>query len=195
MIGVRISMGINTKKQLKHYIKLDIQNSTSLCGKKIFFEYIKGNYDVWVVYRFLIALRKMEYYSNNQQGIKSFFYLVYKHYFKRLQQKYQLFISPNVFQEGLHIVHPGYIWVDNSSCIGKNCTILPRVLLGKKRPGITPPCIKIGDDCYIGTGSTILGPVNIGNNVTIAAGSVVIDDIPDNCIVAGNPAKIKKYKR
>jgi serine O-acetyltransferase len=37
-----------------------------------------------------------------------------------------------------------------------------------------------------------LGPVKIGNNVIIAAGSVVTHDIPDNCMVAGVPAVIKK---
>lgn len=51
-----------------------------------------------------------------------------------------------------------------------------------------------GDNCYLGVRSTILGPVKIGNNVTIGGGSVVVKDIPDNCVVAGNPAKIIKYK-
>lgn len=52
----------------------------------------------------------------------------------------------------------------------------------------------IGNNCYISTGVTILGPVNIGNNVTIAAGAVIVRDIPDNCIVGGIPARIIKYK-
>ena len=39
-------------------------------------------------------------------------------------------------------------------------------------------------------GGRILGPFRIGNNVIIGANAVVIKDVPDNCIVAGNPAKI-----
>jgi serine O-acetyltransferase len=66
------------------------------------------------------------------------------------------------------------------------------VLIGKKRPGVPPPIVTIGDNCYIGTGTTIIGPVRIGNDVIIGAGSVVIHDIPDGCTVAGNPAKIIK---
>lgn len=38
----------------------------------------------------------------------------------------------------------------------------------------------------------ILGSVNIGDNVKIGAGSVVLSDVPDNCTVAGVPAKIVK---
>lgn len=38
----------------------------------------------------------------------------------------------------------------------------------------------------------ILGDITIGNNVVVAAGSVVVKDVPDNCMVAGNPAVVKK---
>ncbi|WP_418332522.1 DapH/DapD/GlmU-related protein [Segatella sp.] len=54
--------------------------------------------------------------------------------------------------------------------------------------------IEIGDNCYIATGVTILAPITIGNNVTIAAGAVVTKDVPDNCIVGGIPARILKIK-
>tara|TARA_R110001592_G_scaffold221594_1_gene476478 strand:- start:5985 stop:6413 length:429 start_codon:yes stop_codon:yes gene_type:complete len=50
---------------------------------------------------------------------------------------------------------------------------------------------KVGKNVRIGSNSTIL-PVTIGNNVIIGAGSVVTKDIPDNSIVYGNPANIKK---
>ena len=50
--------------------------------------------------------------------------------------------------------------------------------------------ISIGNDVWIGGNVTILPGVNIGNNVVVAAGSVVTKDIPDNSLVAGVPARI-----
>jgi acetyltransferase-like isoleucine patch superfamily enzyme len=50
--------------------------------------------------------------------------------------------------------------------------------------------ITIGNDVFIGLNSIILPGVKIGNNVIIGAGSVVTKSVPNNTIVAGNPAKI-----
>lgn len=51
-------------------------------------------------------------------------------------------------------------------------------------------CIEIGDNVFVGSGTHILYDTKIGNNVIIGTCSVVTKDIPDNCIVAGVPAKI-----
>lgn len=48
----------------------------------------------------------------------------------------------------------------------------------------------IGDNVFIGMNSVILMGANIGNNVIIGAGSIVSGTVPDNVVVAGNPAKI-----
>tara|TARA_B110000503_G_C7076236_1_gene383037 strand:- start:318 stop:950 length:633 start_codon:yes stop_codon:yes gene_type:complete len=53
--------------------------------------------------------------------------------------------------------------------------------------------VTISDYTHIGAGATILPNVKIGKNVIVAAGSVVTKDLPDNCMVAGVPAIIKKY--
>lgn len=78
--------------------------------------------------------------------------------------------------------------------IHSNAIIGERVILGQ---GITigrqldPSGIpKIGNDVYISAGARILGDITIGNNVIVGANSVVIKDVPDNCIVAGIPAKV-----
>ena len=50
--------------------------------------------------------------------------------------------------------------------------------------------VKIGNNVFIGMKTTILKGVHVGNNVIIGANSLVNKDIPDNCVVAGNPAKV-----
>ncbi len=51
-------------------------------------------------------------------------------------------------------------------------------------------CIEIGDDVFIGAGTTVLQNVHIGSHVIIGANSLVNRDIPDNCVAAGIPAKV-----
>lgn len=50
---------------------------------------------------------------------------------------------------------------------------------------------KIGNKVFLGANAVVLPGVTIGNNVIIGAGSIVTKDIPDNCVVAGNPARVK----
>jgi len=88
--------------------------------------------------------------------------------------------------------------------IGKNSTLAYRTLLTTNaNPNapynelckLYPPIhqeIRIGDNVWIGAGVIVLPGCRIGNNSVIAAGSVVCSDIPDNCMAAGVPAKVKK---
>ena len=141
---------------------------------------------------YLETLRKVEYHLNNKKStwhklLYAWHFLIYR----KKCLKTGIYIYPNTCGPGLLLPHPGFIRVDAFCKIGCNCTILPMVLLGKKKPGTDCP-ITIGDNCYISAGVTIIGPVKIGNNVIIGAGSVVVKDIPDNAIVAGVPAKVIK---
>ena len=52
--------------------------------------------------------------------------------------------------------------------------------------------VKIGKDCWIGSGAIILSGVIIGDGTTIGAGSVVTKNIPSNCVAVGNPCKVIK---
>jgi acetyltransferase-like isoleucine patch superfamily enzyme len=53
--------------------------------------------------------------------------------------------------------------------------------------------IIIKDGAWLGTGVTVVGNVTIGKGAIVGAGSVVTKDVPENCIVAGNPAKVIRY--
>lgn len=70
--------------------------------------------------------------------------------------------------------------------IGKNALIHGNVTIASQ--GKYSPVL--GDNVHIGTGAVIVGKVRIGNNVTIAPNSVVIANVPDNCTVMGNPARV-----
>jgi serine acetyltransferase len=48
----------------------------------------------------------------------------------------------------------------------------------------------IGNNVTVGSNVVIIGDITIGDHVLIGAGSVVIKDVPSNCVIAGNPAKI-----
>lgn len=91
---------------------------------------------------------------------------------------------------GLRLIHYGFVVIHKKAIIGKNCTILHNVTIGKTRNG-TP---KIGDNVALGANSVIIGPICVGTNVTIGAGCVVDKDVPDNVCVAGNPARIISNK-
>lgn len=113
------------------------------------------------------------------------------HYFlfKRLGHIMKITIFPNTIGPGLNIFHFGdFTHVARTCRIGSNCTIQPGVVFGKKTADEN--CSTVGDNCFFGLGVKVLGTVHIGNNVTIGANAVVTKDIPDNCVVAGVPAKI-----
>lgn len=74
--------------------------------------------------------------------------------------------------------------------IGTNCMIGQGVTIGGKSGWYEVPVI--GDNVIINAGAKIIGPVKIGDNVEIGANSVVVKDVPSNCVVAGIPAKILK---
>lgn len=72
--------------------------------------------------------------------------------------------------------------------IGRNCVIGANVTIGGKSGWWEVPVI--GDNVEISAGSRIIGPVRIGDNVVIGANTVVVKDVPSNCVVAGIPARI-----
>ena len=78
--------------------------------------------------------------------------------------------------------------------VGKNCHIgAGAVLAGVIEPASAKP-VTIGDETLVGANAVVIEGVKVGRNCVVAAGAVVIDDVPDNMVVAGCPAKIIKER-
>lgn len=92
--------------------------------------------------------------------------------------------------DNLMIWH-GFATIVNAQSIGSNCSIWQQVTVGNKLDDIESKPI-IGNNVKICAGSILVGNIKIGNNVIIGAGSVVTKNVPDNCVIAGVPAKIIK---
>lgn len=97
---------------------------------------------------------------------------------------------------GCTILDGGYVTIGNNVKIGPNCSFYtpqhPFNYLERRGTRETSFPISIGDDTWIGGNVTVCPGVSIGKRCIIAAGSVVIRDIPDDCMAAGNPAVVKK---
>lgn len=91
---------------------------------------------------------------------------------------------------GLMLDHGTGIVIGETAVVGDNCSILQNVTLGGngKETGDRHP--KIGDNVLLAAGAKVLGNIRIGNCSKVAAGSVVLKDVPANKTVAGVPAKI-----
>ena len=128
--------------------------------------------------------------------------------FVRLGGKFTSVISPfaNIGKYGNNIgigcnimtgvVITNDITIHRGALINLNCTIGHDVNLGEfieLSPGvhISGNC-SVGDYCSIGTNASLLPKVEIGSNVIIGAGAVVTQNIPDNSLAVGVPAKVIK---
>ncbi len=82
--------------------------------------------------------------------------------------------------------------INSGSIVSHDCLVedFVHISLGAKIGG---GC-KIGKNSFLGINSSVLQNKQVGNNVIIGAGAVVIDDITDNVVVVGNPAKIIKKR-
>lgn len=116
-------------------------------------------------------------------------------------QKDKLKIGSNVYLGPDSYIHAGGgVFIDNGTVIGpkvkiwsvnhdyNNFDMLPynRNVIKSK--------VFIGKGCWIGLDVRICPNIKIGNGVVIAMGSVITKDIPDFCVVGGNPAKVIKKR-
>jgi serine O-acetyltransferase len=90
-----------------------------------------------------------------------------------------------VFGPGLSIAHWGTIVVNDKARVGFNCRIHPGSCIGE-RDGLAP---RIGNDCYVGPGAVISGPITLGDNVKVGANAVVTKSFGSDITLVGAPAR------
>lgn len=86
---------------------------------------------------------------------------------------------------GLRLPHMNGVIVSSQASVGKNCKLYHQVTLGISESSAKRGAPDIGDNCIIGAGAKIIGPVKVGDNVKVGANAVVTKDVPSGCTVVG----------
>ena len=168
------------RKYVKHdpIILADIKNTLAVRGSKVVTKPIEQQfyhlmrYYPEFAYIFFWRIKKQKYRWRNL-FLKNF--------------NCKIFRGTKI-EGGLMCYHP-FATVINAKSIGRNFQFRNSLTIGNKGNdnAILPT---IGNDVTVGANVVIIGDIIIGDNVTIGAGSVVVKNVPSNCVIAGNPAKI-----
>ncbi len=146
----------------------------------------------FLLYPGLLALVIYRYFSHPlyKKGLK-FLALLFCQIARFLTQ---IEIHPGAkIGKGLFIDHGNGVVIGETAEIGKNCVVFHGVTLGGTGNHTGKRHPSVGDNVFIGTGASLLGPITVGNNVKIGAKSVIVmHNVPSDCTVVGSPAKIIK---
>lgn len=177
---------MNSRLHLIDLVSADLYR----CTKKVTFKLFLKTYLFNAGFKYLFWLRCTNSIKRKKYVNFIFFpisWLLLRHF----MYKYGIGIPYNVkIGIGFKINHFNGIIVNSDCRIGDNVTISHGVTLGKADRGDKQGCPTIGDEVFIGPGAKIFGKISIGNNVAIGANAVVINDVPNNAVVAGIPAKL-----
>ena len=150
-----------------------------------------AQYPTVLLQRFLLYLRKEEYYINTANGdpIKGMIGLLYERKKNRLGNRIGIEISPNCFGKGLTIYHPGSIIVNSTAQIGENCRLHGANCIGNN--GKTSAAPRIGNNVDIGYGAVVIGDIEVADDVVIGANAVVNKSILiPGSVVVGVPGRV-----
>jgi serine O-acetyltransferase len=121
------------------------------------------------------------------QGRKDFAYFIQM----RVSEVFGIDIHPAArIGKGIMIDHAHSIVIGETAVVGDNVSMLHSVTLGGTGKETEDRHPKIGDGVLIGAGAKVLGNIRVGNCSRIAAGSVVLEEVPPCKTVAGVPARI-----
>lgn len=108
----------------------------------------------------------------------------------------RLDIGNHVDINGYTVIYAaGGVRIHDNVLIAANCVItsVSHPVAPAERHQMTFSPVELMDNCWLGAGAVVLPGVTIGRNSIVAAGSVVTENIPDNCVCAGIPAKVLRH--
>lgn len=136
------------------------------------------------------AFAFMFWHRMSSYKCKSLFYYFSKLMHRHFMFKYGILIpSSTKIGYGLSIGHPLSIVVNHTTIIGNNCNLSHCVTIGANERNAAV----IGDNVYIGPHVAIVEDRIIHSNSTIGAGTIVVNDIPENATVVGNPLRVVSF--
>lgn len=131
-------------------------------------------------------LRMCQYYDGRRYC--KFLHLMYRYLYRRKASNAGFDVPSHVVVgPGFAVFHPNGILINSRVKIGENFSIHGGSKIGLKSKDEIP---EIGNNVKVGINCTIIGGIHIGDNVVIGAGSVVVKDVLNGTIVAGNPARV-----
>lgn len=182
-------MMISTRKQLKKYLteerELYIPESRRI-------EWILTSDNRFKIYQYIRLLRLTEYhYNNRKNAFHKILYVLYRRRKNILGRELGIEMWENTFSSGLMIYHAGNIVINGGARIGKNCKLHGDNCVGNNGKTLETPVI--GNNVRLGVGAKVIGNVELADDITVAAGAVVIHScmIP-GAVLAGVPARCVK---
>ena len=177
--------------ELTNLINSDLFRYTGDTSSKQFLKHILVNPG----FRYSFFLRKCNHFQEQKQFFNTFWVLLLLGLLHHYSIKYSIHIPPKTkIGYGLYLGYGENITITESAVIGNNVNINHGAVIGITNRGKDKGAPTIGDCVWIGTNALVVGKIRIGNNVLIAPLSHVNFDVPENAVVAGNPAKIISYK-
>ncbi len=139
---------------------------------------------------FTPSFRYIFLYRKTQQAATKLSFLFWKILLRQCMLRTGIQIPEcTIIDKGFRIVHFGHIVINPSAVIGKNFNISHGVTIGSSQ-GKLAGVPTIGDNVSIQTNAVLVGGITIGNDVLIAPNAFVNFNVPDGCIVVGNPGQI-----
>jgi serine O-acetyltransferase len=99
----------------------------------------------------------------------------------------------SIIGPGVLIKHTTGLVVGGGVVAGARLTLHQNVTLGDRHPYGGQP--RLGDGVTIGAGACVLGPITVGDRAVVAANAVVLEDVPDDSLVAGVPARVIRTRQ